>query len=285
MAKFTPEQLQQWYSDHVLHAPRVLAIYGDIDLAKAEQIAKSKFGSGPAVGNDKPAPPASVDDGAIAPKPEDKPGVEVDRVEVQKTEQPLAGIFIGYDSSSVIGDPANYSIDVANTMCSGFGYPTGYLFETLRGRGLVYEVAAQNWPGRNTKLPGTFFAYAGCDPDKVNEVVDLMLENIARLQGTDADMQRDWFARSKELMTTSDALDHETPASQATQAALDELYGLGYDYHSKFASRINAVTLPDVREIARRRLRRCVVTICTPAPTSCRLRRASGRMIRSRRSI
>ncbi|HEY1628249.1 MAG TPA: hypothetical protein VGF52_00225, partial [Tepidisphaeraceae bacterium] len=95
---------------------------------------------------------------------------------------------------------------------------------------------------------------------------DLSLQNIARMQGTDEDMQPDWFARSKELMTTSDALDHETPAAQATQAALDELYGLGYDYHDQFAPKVNGVSLSDVRSIAQRRLTRCVITVSTPAP-------------------
>jgi zinc protease len=125
-------------------------------------------------------------------------------------------------------------------------------------------VHATNQPGRSVKLPGTFYVYAGCDPTKVNEVVDLILENIARMQGSDADMNASWFERSKQLAITSDALQTETPAEQAMQAALDELYGLGYAYHEQFAPKVEAVKLGDVREIARRRLRRCVITICTP---------------------
>jgi zinc protease len=108
--------------------------------------------------------------------------------------------------------------------------------------------------------------FAGADPRKVNEVVDLILENIARLQGTPADVQEDWFTRSKELITITDAMDNETPGEQATTAALDELYGLGYDYHAKFTDKINEVSLDDVRKIARDRLSKAVVTISTPAP-------------------
>ena len=67
-------------------------------------------------------------------------------------------------------------------------------------------------------------------------------------------MQPGWFERSKQLIITSDAMDNETPAEQATTAALDELYGLGYDYHDQFAERINAVKLDDVRRVAQRRL-------------------------------
>src|ERR1051326_5799343 len=101
-------------------------------------------------------------------------------------------------------------------MASGYRYPTGYLHEILRGQGLVYVVHAQNWPGRSTQYPGTFFAYAGCDPGKVNEVTETILQNIARLQGTDQDMQPGWFKRSKELITTSEALEREiSPRGEA----------------------------------------------------------------------
>src|SRR5262249_50697428 len=154
-----------------------------------------------------------------------------------------------------MGDPANAALDVADTMASGYSYPTGFIFETLRGRGLVYMADAQNWPGRDSQMPGAFFAYAGCDPSKVNEVIDLILENIARLQGSEKDTQPGWFQRSQQLITTADALENETPAQQAQQAALDELIGLGYAYHNGFAARINAVTLDDVRSISAKRLK------------------------------
>jgi predicted Zn-dependent peptidase len=108
--------------------------------------------------------------------------------------------------------------------------------------------------------------YAGCDPRNVNEVVDVILENIARCQGSDAEMNADWFNRSKLLINTGEAMQNETPAQQATTAALDELYGLGYDYHDKFSQRIDAVTLDQVRSVARARLRDAIVTVSTPAP-------------------
>ena len=163
LAKFKSDDLKKFYADHVLHAPRVLAIYGDIDLEKAKQIAEQRFGGGAAVDNSKPASVvvANADDGAS--KAGKLAFVEVDRVEVEKTDQPLAGVMIGYDSSSVIGDPANYAISVANTMCSGFGYPTGYLFETLRGLGETLSTTSHartgpagttNCPARSSSSPG-----------------------------------------------------------------------------------------------------------------------------------
>jgi zinc protease len=123
-----------------------------------------------------------------------------------------------------------------------------------------------NFPGVSAKAPGTFLAYAGCDPKNVNACADVILESIARLQSSDADINAQWFARSKSLITTGDAVQNETPAAQAQQAALDELYGLGYDYHDHFADRVNGVTINTVRRYAAEHLRECVVTISTPEP-------------------
>jgi predicted Zn-dependent peptidase len=67
-------------------------------------------------------------------------------------------------------------------------------------------------------------------------------------------------------------MDNETPAEQATTAALDELMGLGYDYHDRFAARIEAVTLPDVRNVSAKRLTQCVVTVSTPAPDAVKVK-------------
>jgi zinc protease len=271
VAGFTADQAKKWYAEKVMTASRVVAIYGDIDLDKAKSLAREYLGVGDPI-KSAAAKPATAQFAGPAAK---KSSVDVQKVELNKTEQPLAGVVIGYNADPVLGDVANFPLDVADTMCSGFRYPTGYLHEILRGRGLVYMVHAQNWPGRDAKLPGTFMVYAGCDPSKVNEVVDVILENIARLQGSEKDMQAGWFARSKELMVTSDALEHETPAQQAEQAALDELLGLSYNYHDQWAGKVEAVKLDEVRSAAASRLNSCVITISTPDPDAVKIKAGS----------
>jgi zinc protease len=262
--KFTTDQMKQWYAQKILTAPRVLAIFGDVDAEQARQLAQSLLGGGasvpPPTPRQPPAAAASADDSSAF--------LNVSEVKVQKTEQGPASVIIGFRSASVIGEPSSATATRAYTLAGGFAYPTGYIFETLRGLGLSYEAACYDSPGRSNDLPGAMIAYAACDPSKVNQVTDLLLVNMARLQGSDKDMQPDWFGRSKELITNGDALEHETPDEQAEQAALDEAFGLGYDYHQKFADMIGAVTLDDIRNYARTRLRDCIVTICTPDPDS-----------------
>jgi len=266
VSKLTADDLKKWYQGKVLAAPRALAIFGDVDPQTATAMAAKYFGQGSQL----PPPPvqdqSALPAGAIAPA--DVPAIAIDRVEVQKTEHEVAGVVIGFDDGATVADSQRFTRDVAQCLTGGYAYPTGYIFEILRGQGLVYEAATINQPGRSQEFPGAFIVYGGCDPANVNKVVDIMLENIARLQGKDSDILPDWFARSKPLITTSQALQNETPEAQAMQVGLDELFGIGYDAHEKFAENINAVSLPDVQQLARTHLRHCVVTICTPAPQS-----------------
>jgi predicted Zn-dependent peptidase len=254
--------MRDWYEQKIQKAPRVLAVFGDVDPDQVQKLAADLLGKG----DRRPAP--QPPDNAPAPQTEgsQQASVNVVRVAVQKTEQELAGVAIGYKSTGVIGDAMNYPMTMADTLTSGYTYPTGYLFETLRGQKLVYVADAVDRPGRSGQLPGNFMAFAGCEPKNVDRVVDLILENIARLQGTPKEIDTTWFGRAKDLVLVADAMEHETPAAQAQLAAVDEALGLGYAYHEQFADHIRAVTLPQVQQVARQRLRECLVTISTPNP-------------------
>src|SRR5690606_10062044 len=72
--------------------------------------------------------------------------------------------------------------------------------------------------------------------------------------------------RAKQLMLVSDAMENETGAEQATSAALDELYGMGYDFRDKFVPAVRGVTPDDIRTMARERLVHATVTVTTPQP-------------------
>ncbi len=268
VGKFTPEQLKKWYAEKVLKGNRVLAIYGDIDIDAAKLLVQSRIGSLKVPHEAPTAKLNSFEDWGVVPNivvPK-VPYVNVNKVQIQKWDNPEAAVFIGYRSNSLVQDRQRDALIMADTLTSGFTYPTGYIFETLRGMGLVYDANAQNFWGMNDKFPGTFWAYAACDPKNIDACVDQILLNIARLQGTDRDIDLEWFNRSKNLITSVDAMEHETAAAQATEAATDELLGLGYDNHADFTKRIQAVTVAQVRSVATTRLRNCVIAISTSKP-------------------
>ncbi|MFI5379338.1 MAG: M16 family metallopeptidase [Tepidisphaerales bacterium] len=261
--KLTAAQLTEWHAKKIAPAKRVLAIFGNVDVEEGKKLAEKYFGrevgrSGSTVVNS-----GFLRTGGASPG---KPTIRVRDVKINPTDNPQAGVILMFDSDSYAGDKDIAPLTVADTMCSGYRYPTGYLFDTLRGEGLVYDVNAYVFPGASADTRGAFVVYAGCDPKNVNRVVDGILLNIARLQGTEKDLVPDWFERSKQLIVTADALEMETAELQAETAAVDELLGLGCSYHQQFGERIKRVKLEDVQRVSRALLSSCVVTVTTNAP-------------------
>ena len=152
---------------------------------------------------------------------------------------------------------------VLDTIISGYRLPTGWLHESLRGgdRSLVYEVHAFNAPGL---LPGYFQIYAACQPDKVGEVYRIITRQLERARTSEA--TADELERAKTMIITTDLMQRQTNSERATQAALDELYGLGYDYRDTLAERLRAVRLDDVKRMADRYLTTPIVAVVTPEP-------------------
>ena len=61
-------------------------------------------------------------------------------------------------------------------------------------------------------------------------------------------------------------MQNETPTAQANQAALDELYGLGFDYYKRLETDVNAVTLDDTKKVAAKYFRDQPYVLATVRP-------------------
>src|SRR5205814_1073542 len=115
---FTADQARDWYTNKALASKKVLAVYGDVDPAEAEKIVRQYLGKGPKpqAADAKAGAPAHPGGGGEG----STPAIAVDRVDVNKTEQSLAGIVIGFKADTVIGEPATFPLAVADTMASGY---------------------------------------------------------------------------------------------------------------------------------------------------------------------
>lgn len=246
------EALAAFYHRYMAGPNAVMAIVGDVDEAKAEALVRKLFASMPAAAPERPK--------IAAEAPIARPTLYIKQ---SPPTRGAAGIFIGFRGMDFTDTRDRYPMAVLDTIISGYGYPSGWLQDSLRGgsRNLVYEVHAMNVMGIE---PGYFGAYAACQPDHVNEVYSIMTEQFDKARaGRFAD---DEFRRAKGVILTSDLLRTQTHEDRASQMALDELYGLGYDFGDKLAERVNAVTLDDVRRVAREYLTQPIVTIVTPKP-------------------
>ena len=70
---------------------------------------------------------------------------------------------------------------------------------------------------------------------------------------------------ARRICISADVLEHQTNAQQATEAALNDLYGLGYDFGEKYAAGVLAVTAEDVQRVARKYLTHHLCIVMRPA--------------------
>jgi zinc protease len=168
-------------------------------------------------------------------------------------------IMMGYPGVSVRNEKDYAAMVLLDAITSGYSYPGGWLHNELRGEGLVYFVHALQITG---PAPGYFVVLSQVAPDKIREVVDRIRKNLDRAKA--GDISDEEFERSKEMVVALHAQENTTISAQAQQAALDDLYGLGYNYDKTFDARIQAVTKDDVIAVANKYLNNHVLVTSSP---------------------
>lgn len=256
LATVTSEQVGDFYRRHVTAPHTVVAIFGDVDVDQAEALVRKHFGALPA---DSPPMPSATSDPAST-----EPSLYIKR---KPPTRGAAGLCLGFPGMRITDPRDTVRMAVLDTIISGYRYPTGWLQDNLRGgdRSLVYEVHAINQPGL---IPGTFFMYAACQPDKVSEVYTIITQQLERARA--GEFSPEELERARTIIITTELMEKQTHSDRAMQAALDELYGLGYDYRDGFADAVRQVTLEDVREVARQYLTHPVIAVVTPQPDEVR---------------
>ncbi|NIA20740.1 MAG: hypothetical protein GWP05_01960, partial [Anaerolineaceae bacterium] len=154
-----------------------------------------------------------------------------------------------------------FAMDVFDTICSGYSMPRGWLHETLRGQSLVYAV---HFYGRLGLLPGYYRSYAVCQPDKVTRVARLLRDLL--YSGRDYQYTEEDLKQAKSTILTSRQMGRQLPEQVAFEMALDELFGLGYDFEKKYVKRLKAVTIEDVKRVVDKYIGQPVICIATPKP-------------------
>ena len=162
-----------------------------------------------------------------------------------------------------IHDQADHSaMIVLRAILNGYSTPGGWLHNELRGEGLVYFVQSTELTG---PLPGYFVVASQTRPDKLDEVVQRIRRNLDRAK--EGNISEDEFRTAIDQIVGLHAQENVTIGAQARTAALDELYGLGYDYDKKFDAQIRAVTLADVVRVARKYFMNSVLVTTSPGKT------------------
>jgi zinc protease len=141
-------------------------------------------------------------------------------------------------------DPRRTALELAANILGGQG---GRLFMDLRDkRSLAYSVSASQSPGL---LAGVFSTYIATASHKAAEAVAGLKEHIEALAREL--VGEDELARAKASVLGSQAVDAQHLHTQASQLAMSDVYGLGFDNFLRFQERVKAVTREDILAVMR----------------------------------
>jgi len=165
---------------------------------------------------------------------------------------------MGFKGTTLM-DPDRYALELLQESCSDLG---SRLFLRIREKlGLAYYVGAQNFIGL---APGYFAFYVGTAPEKTALVEKELLKEAELLRAEG--LTEEELKRSKAKVIGQKKISRQDLGSLAMMTALDELYGLGYAHADAEDALYEAVTLKQVKAVAKKYLLPNAVVIAMVRP-------------------
>jgi zinc protease len=248
--RVTVADCRQYHRRFFVPDNMVLAIFGDIDPDAVLRRLEETVGAVPKA-NDFSFPQYS---------PTHQPD-EGNLVNLTTQKENTAMVVISFPSPVISDTAAHDRLDVLNGVLTGGGGIGGRLFQELRGEQLVYYVFGSEISG---PAPGYFFLMAQTQPETLQEVVKRIQSNIARI--AKEGIPEPELDLVKQKLIAAHSMQNVTPQSQAFQAAVYEVLGLGYDYDRNYEKRIGQVTAASVQEIVQQYFQRALIVTSTPDP-------------------
>jgi zinc protease len=209
----------------------VISVFGDVKAAEVFAQAELLFGTLPS-GEKSTAGFASLPLTA-------KPGRWDLKLDKEQGVLVLAFPTVG------LQDPSAAALHLIDEACSDMG---SRLFNRIREElGLAYYIGTQAFHALGA---GAFYFYCGTDPQKIDQVEEELLKQIADLAANG--LQEDELARAKTTWKSSWLRQQQGNGAMADALAWDELNGHGYQRHQRLPEIVEAVTPDQIREAAAR---------------------------------
>lgn len=223
--------LQGFASGHWVRGGLKIAVAGDVDAAALTALIKSSFG--PLSGATPPALPKPSRLGA--------PGVHVFAMPVP---QPNAIFAL---PGLLRSDPDYLAAYVANYILGGGGFSSRLTAEVREKRGLTYDISTDVPALRKA---GLIEGAVATRADAMAQTISAVRETMAKFAAEGPTAQE--LADAKTYLTGSYPLAFSSNAGIAGQLNAFQRAGMPVDYVARRNSLINAVTLDDVKRVARK---------------------------------
>jgi zinc protease len=240
VAALTSEDLIAFRDRYLVARNGVLAVFGDVRADEVRDLVEEIFAALPA------GEPALED----VPHPS-KPGSSIEAEQIEEKEQAI--LMVGFPGIDLF-HPDSAALELIDEACSDLG---SRLFLRIRDEmGLAYFVGSSVMSGL---AAGMFAFYLGTAPEKLADVKTALAEEIEKLAREGLTPEE--VARAKEKSIGQQDIRDQSNHAFAFQAALNELYGLGHNFHLVQREQIQAVTVEEIRRVAREYFHQPSVTV------------------------
>ena len=230
----TPADLKNYVRRVFARDNLKIGIVGNVDAATAGAIVDRIFGSLPAKAD--LAPVASANPQGLGRK------ITVD------LDVPQSVVMIGGEGIA-LKDPDFMPAYIVNEILGGGSFASRLYREVREVRGLAYSVYSALIPLNHAAL---FMSGTATRGDRAGQTLEVVEHEIRRLAETGPTVEE--LARAKSYLKGSYALRFDTSSKIASQLVQIQMDDLGIDYIKRRNSLVEAVTLADVKRVAKRLL-------------------------------
>lgn len=247
VSALTADDLKSYHTARLGAKDGIVTVIGDIDESKALDAVRRHFGAMPRVA---PKPFAAKEHGPVQSRTIHVP-----------TNKQTPAVVIGYAPGMKRSNPDYPAMEVMTSVMSSF--PVGRLERRLRGsgRGLVYAIGAGQFAQASRGYWSVLF---NTQPDTIREAMAGALDEIHRIRSEKIDDAT--LLRARERTLVEAALARQTNADRGTLAALNELYGLGYDHSAAEMEAYANVSAEDVLRVAKKYLDNPLAAVLSREP-------------------
>jgi len=167
-------------------------------------------------------------------------------------------IMVGFRGASV-SSPDRTVLDLIDEASSDLG--SRFFVRIREQMGLAYYVGANQMQGL---VPGLFAFYLGTDPQKIEPVKTALLDEIHKLANDGLTSQE--LTRAKKKLIGQQDIANQSNDAFGYQCALDEIYGLGFDFYKRLEHDVDAVSLDDIKRVAAKYFRDQPYVLATVRP-------------------
>jgi zinc protease len=157
--------------------------------------------------------------------------------------------------------PDRHALELIDEASSDLG--SRFFIRIRENMGLAYYVGASQIQGL---VPGLFAFYLGTDPQKIEPVKAALLDEIQKLASEGITTEE--LARAKKKLIGQQEIANQSNDVFGYQCALDEIYGLGFNYYKSVEGDVEKVTLDDIKKVAAKYFRDQPYVLATVRPPS-----------------